>query len=163
MLVVDGSRADDPLYQPAIEAVRRSLGQTGLLYVADSKMAALPLRQFIAAGQDHYLCPLPQLQLPPPVLDEYLEPVWRDEQGLQAIEHQPANGQTVHIADGFEVQCVCSLEIEGAEWQWPERHLVVRSGSMADKQQRALLQAQQAIAELNEAKRGRSRPQTLKQ
>ena len=106
---------------------------------------------------------MPQLQLPTLVLDEYLERVWRDEQGLQAIERQPANGQTVHIADGFEVECVCSLE----EWKWPERHLVVRSGSMADKQQRALqqrlVQAQQAIAELNEAKRGRSRPQTLAQ
>jgi len=166
-LVVDGSRADDPLYQPAIEAVRDSLGQRGLLYVGDSKMAALPLRRFIEAGYDYYLCPLPQLQLPTTVLHNYLEAVWRDEQAVQAIFRQQTNGQIVHIADGFEVECPCSLEIEGQMWEWTERHLVVRSLKMAQKQERALqqrlIQAQQAITELNEAKRGRSRPQTVAQ
>src|SRR5437763_2872129 len=39
--VVAGQRADDPLYVPAIRRVRRSVGQRGLLYVGDGKMAAL--------------------------------------------------------------------------------------------------------------------------
>ena len=36
-----GDAADDPLYQPLIERVRRIVGHHGVLYVGDSKMAAL--------------------------------------------------------------------------------------------------------------------------
>ena len=41
---VSGETADDPLYVPAIKQVRDSLDVSGLLYVGDSKMAALATR-----------------------------------------------------------------------------------------------------------------------
>src|SRR5438874_1487001 len=61
--VLAGDRADDPLYRPAIARVRTSLGQRGLLYVGDAKMAALETRAEVHAGGDHYLCPLTAIQV----------------------------------------------------------------------------------------------------
>jgi transposase len=63
--VVAGQRADDPLYVPAIRRVRQCVGQRGLLYVGDCKMAALSTRAFVVAGGDYYLCPLASQLLPP--------------------------------------------------------------------------------------------------
>ena len=51
--VLPGDRADDPLYRPAIERVRACLGQRGLLYVGDAKMAALETRAQVQAGGDY--------------------------------------------------------------------------------------------------------------
>ena len=39
-----GNAADDPLYLPLYRRVRGLLGQTGLLYAGDCKMAALETR-----------------------------------------------------------------------------------------------------------------------
>jgi hypothetical protein len=56
--VVAGNRADDGLYLPAVDEARAVLGQTGLLYIGDSKMEALNTRAHIVAGGDYYLTPL---------------------------------------------------------------------------------------------------------
>ena len=80
--VVPGHHADDPLYIPAVRQVRASLGQRGLLYVGDCKMAALETRAFLHAGQDGYLCPLSALQVPAALLDAYLAPIWAGQQDV---------------------------------------------------------------------------------
>src|SRR4029077_5595088 len=54
-----GHAADDPLYRPLYRRVRTLLGQTGLLYAGDCKMAALETRAEIAANGDFYLTRLP--------------------------------------------------------------------------------------------------------
>src|SRR5512135_1600819 len=54
-----GNAADDPLYLPLYRRARTMLGQTGLLYAGDCKMAALETRAAIAANQDFYLTRLP--------------------------------------------------------------------------------------------------------
>src|SRR5262249_32118892 len=54
-----GNVADDPLYLPLYRRVRELLGQTGLLYTGDCKMAALETRAAIAAAGDFYLTRLP--------------------------------------------------------------------------------------------------------
>jgi transposase len=54
-----GHAADDPLYLPLYRRVRDLLGQTGLLYSGDCKMAALETRGEIAANHDFYLTRLP--------------------------------------------------------------------------------------------------------
>jgi transposase len=61
--VVAGNRADGPLYVPCIERVQASLGQRGLLYVGDWKMASRETRAWIATQGAYYLCPLPHVQL----------------------------------------------------------------------------------------------------
>jgi transposase len=151
--VVDGSRADDPLYIPAITATKASLLRSGLLYVGDTKMAAIATRGTVVLGQDYYLCPLPQVQLSLAQLQAYLEPVWAGEQALTSIRREQADGKKVHIADGFEVSCPLSTELEGQCVQWVERRLVIHSLQQATQQtqrlQQRLNQAQQAIAALN--------------
>src|SRR5438128_11937200 len=57
--VQPGNAADDPLYLPLYRRVRAVLGQTGLLYAGDCKMAALETRAEIAANGDFYLTRLP--------------------------------------------------------------------------------------------------------
>ena len=52
--VCSGEQADDPLYLPLIERVRRILrGRRGLLYTGDSKMAAFATRAAIVAHKDY--------------------------------------------------------------------------------------------------------------
>src|SRR3982751_1068701 len=74
--VVPGNVTDDPLYVPAIRAVRQSLGVGGRTYVGDCKMAALATRAFVAAGEDFYLCPLSESQLSRAERHELLQPVF---------------------------------------------------------------------------------------
>jgi len=62
--VVSGERADDPLYVPEIRKVQACLGQHGVLYVGDCKMAAFATRAYLAASRDHYRCPLSAVQMP---------------------------------------------------------------------------------------------------
>jgi len=57
--VLSGERADDGLYIPIIERLRRGLNKTGLLFVGDWKMSALDTRASLARHQDWYLSPLP--------------------------------------------------------------------------------------------------------
>jgi transposase len=57
--VLSGERADDGLYLPIIERIRRGLHKTGLLFVGDCKMSALETRAYLARHQDWYLSPLP--------------------------------------------------------------------------------------------------------
>ena len=83
--IVAGNRADDPLYIPAIERVRQSLPQPGLLYVGDCKMASLQTRVCLQAHGDFYLCPLGGPQLRPDVLQRYLAPIWDETVTLQEI------------------------------------------------------------------------------
>lgn len=165
--VVDGSRADDPLYLPTVTAIRESLGQTGLLYVGDSKMAALTTRATLAAGDDYYLCPLPQVQLPFEQLHSYLEPVWQQEQPLSPIERVGVDGKPVHIANGFELTCSLSAQLAAQEVEWSERRLVICSLKQAEQQKRGLAhrlaKAKQSLAELNVPKQGRPRLETQAQ
>lgn len=59
-MVVSGNRADDGLYLPAIEAARKTLPPTGMLYIGDSKMEALATRAGIVQSGNNYLVPLSQ-------------------------------------------------------------------------------------------------------
>jgi transposase len=102
--VVPGHHADDPLYIPAVKQVRASLGQRGLLYVGDCKMAALETRAFLHAGQDFYLCPLSALQAPADLLEAYLAPIWTGQQDVTPIYRHRTAGDREQIAEGYEVQ-----------------------------------------------------------
>ncbi|MBI3973570.1 MAG: hypothetical protein HY332_20035 [Chloroflexi bacterium] len=100
--VLRGERADDRLYLPAIDRVRTSLGQRGLLYVGDCKMAALETRAGLQAGGDFYLCPLPAVQVSPAQWDAYLAPVEVRTLPLTPISRTRADGTTEVIAEGDE-------------------------------------------------------------
>src|SRR6476660_3303009 len=91
--VVPGNSTDDPLYVPAIAAVRRSLGVGGRTYVGDCKMAALATRAFVAAGDDFYLCPLSENPLSRAQRRARLQAVWNGTQALQPVWRPGPEGQ----------------------------------------------------------------------
>jgi len=158
---LSGERADDPLYVPAIRRVRESLQRQGLLYIGDCKMAALKTRAFVQAGDDLYLCPLSQTQLPPEELEAYLAPVWDGTQALTDIYRQKEDSEQERIAEGFERLETLAAEVDGETITWTERRLVVRSLKQARAAEKALrtrlAKAQAALAALNERRRGKKR------
>ena len=125
--VIPGHHADDPLYIPAVRQVRASLGQHGLLYVGDCKMAALETRAFLHAGQDFYLCPLSALQVPAALLDAYLAPIWTGKQEVTPIYRHQTPGDREQMAEGYEVQEPLTAVVAGERCTWTERRLVIRS------------------------------------
>jgi transposase len=157
--IVAGNSADDPLYLPAVEAVRASLKKTGLLYVGDCKMASLPTRKGIAVGDDFYLCPLSAVQMPVEQLASRFEPVLKGEQQLQAIWRPDQNGEMKRIAEGFE--WVETLQQDGFIWQ--ERRLLIRSDAYRDAASRLLdnhlCAACQEIRKLGDRGKGKRPPQ----
>lgn len=162
--VVAGNRADDPLYVPAITAVRHSLQRSGLLFIGDVKMAALPTRAVTQAGGDYYLCPLSELQCSAEQLAAYLAPLWSGERQTTPIVRSRADGQSEHIADGCEYLVQQATPLGAETLQWSERHLLVRSRKFAESQaatlQRKLQRTLQELAALPQRKQGKQRLDT---
>jgi transposase len=159
--VVPGQRADDPLYLPAITRVRESMGRRGLLYVGDCKMGALETRVSLQAGGDFYLCPLSAIQLPPVVLEGYVEPVASGQQPLTRITRLTATGTRQYLADGYECVEPVTAAVAGTAYTWMERRVVVRSRQLARAGERALrarlTKARAAVAALNDRGCGKRR------
>ena len=157
MSIVSGECADDPLYVPEVRKVQASLGKHGILYVGDCKMAALETRAYIASSADHYLCPLPSVQMPVANLQALLIPVWTGVQPLTAVQRASVTvpDKPEHIADGFSYQVIMNV----GDTQWQETRLVVKSLKHAKVKQDALdnhiQTAEQEIAALNLRGRGR--------
>jgi len=158
--VLSGQRADDPLYLPAIARVRASLLQRGLLYVGDCKMSALETRAGVHAGQDFYLCPLPAVQVPLELLDQYLTEARASGPALP-IERTKADGSLEVIADAYERSQPLTALVNGWPQKWIERRVLVRSRSQAESAESALrsrlAQAQAALDELLVRRRGKAR------
>ncbi|MCI0554934.1 MAG: DUF4277 domain-containing protein [Anaerolineae bacterium] len=167
-LVVGGEKADDPLYIPAIDQVRKGLGRQGLLYVGDCKIMSLGTRAHIVAGQDFYLGPFSATQIPESALDNYLEPVWSGQQALTVVERQGATGELDKIAEGFELCMLQTAQVAEEEVRWNERRLVIHSLAHAKAAEAALFsrleKAQAAVEALTERKQGKeliSEPEVL--
>ena len=159
--VVSGEKADDPLYIPAIDQVRRGVGQGGLLYIGDCKLMALATRAHVAAGGDYYLAPFALTHLPQAAVDAYLEPVWAKQQALTPIYRLHPSEGPIKIAEGFE--CTEQLTATLADDHtvtWSERRLVVRSLAQAAAATTALhkrlAQAETALLALTTPTPGRT-------
>lgn len=159
--VVSGEKADDPLYIPAIQQVRRGLEQRGLLYLGDCKIMALETRAYLQAGQDDYLGPFSKVQIPDDTLAAYLQPVWDENQPLTPVERVDENGERVQIAEGFEQTVHLTTTVDGKSVTWVERRLVVRSLAQAHAAETALRarldKAELALKALNERHQGKER------
>src|SRR5215207_8343765 len=158
--VVPGNTADDPLYVPAIQAVRQSLGVGGRTYVGDCKMAALATRAFVAAGGDFYLCPLSENQLSRAQRRALLQAVWEGTQALQPVWRPGPEGQPDElVAEGFCVDVELTAKVAEEEVTWAERRWLVRSRAYAQAQEAALERrlgnAIQALRELVVRKQGK--------
>lgn len=152
--VVSGEKADDPLYVPAIEQVRKNTGRSGLLYVGDSKMMSLETRLHLVADGDYYLGPFSKVQMPDEVLLKLLAPAIQGEQALEEVER---NDEI--IATGFETSVELTGQQGEKEIKWTERRLVVRSLQHAKSATKALetrlAQAEEELSSLNKRGQGR--------
>lgn len=159
--VVSGERADDRLYTPVIEQVRESLGEGGLLYVGDCKMAALGTRAALQSHADYYLCPLADAQMPSDVLTSYLTPVWEETQPLTPVLRINSDGQVETIAEGYEQNVELTQQVGDKLVTWTERRLVIRSQQQArassEGLQARLAKAQAELAQLTDARQGKKR------
>jgi hypothetical protein len=126
--VVPGNTCDDPLYVPAIAAVRPSLGTGGRTYVSDCKMAALGTRAFVACGGDFSLCPLPLTQISRAERNERLLPVWAGTVTLQQVSRPGPQGQGDElVATAFCLDVEVTAEVDQKEVRWTQRRWLVRS------------------------------------
>lgn len=160
--VVPGNTADDPLYVPAIRAVRDACGAGGRTYIGDCKMGALGTRAFVAAGGDLYLCPLAESQLSRAQRRDLLGPVWEGKQVLEPVRRPgPEGPEQELVAEGFGVDVELTGVVDGHEVRWTERRWVVRSRAYAQSQEgaleRRLQRAAAGISELVIRKRGKKR------
>ena len=80
-----GRLGDDPLYIPAIDRVRQSLGARRLLYVGDNKMEKRATRAHIVHGDDAYLLPLSQKHQQGALLADYISQALADESQLEVL------------------------------------------------------------------------------
>src|SRR5947209_18117996 len=99
--IVNGQRADDGLYVPAIQQAQQTLGQKGLLYVGDCKMAALPTWGDVQQSGDYYLCPLSGVQMSETTLQQLVAPVQAGTQVVKTIERVNEEGSSEAIAVGY--------------------------------------------------------------
>lgn len=160
--VVPGNTADDPLYVPAIRAVRESLGAGGRTYIGDCKMGSLATRAFVAVGGDSYLCPLAESQIGRAERRELLRPVWEGTQTLEQVHRPGPEGQPDElVAEGFAVAVGLTATVDGQEFRWAERRWLVRSPAYAKSQETALERrlgrATAALRDLVVRKRGKKR------
>jgi transposase len=155
--VVAGQRADDGLYTPLIQRVRQMVGQCGLLYTGDCKMAALATRAEIAAHHDYYLTSLPMTGDTAAQFDGWVEAVVAGEQSAQLIW---AEGRL--LGGGYEFERTLSAPYGTETRVWIERVQIFRSLALAQRQAEVLEQhLTQAPIELNQLTppRGRGKRQ----
>ncbi|MBV8723076.1 MAG: hypothetical protein JO277_13055 [Candidatus Eremiobacteraeota bacterium] len=158
--VVPGKVTDDPVYVPAIQAVRHALGVGGRISVGDGTMAALATRGFVAAGGDAYLCPLSEDQLSRAERRAWLQAVWDGTQALQPVWRPGPEGQPDElVAEGFAVDVALSATVGTQEVRGTERRWLVRSQASAQAREaaldRRLATAEAALRDLPTRKRGK--------
>jgi len=153
-----GDAADPPLYQPLIARIRHLLGQTGLLYVGDSKLGSLATRADLAARGDYYLTPLakPNREADPaPWLAQTSGEgacttlVWR--------QTGPQPEDRTLIGGVQEVTVTRTAPGEAGPITWEERVLLVYAPTSAARQedmlQQRLREAQVALRKLTPPRR----------
>lgn len=137
--VVAGNTADDGLYIPAIDQTRHVLGQSGLLYIGDSKMEARQTRAHLVAGGDYYLTPLSSKGTQGELLTELVTVALAHDQELIDVYRQPVDGEEPElIAQGYETTRQQEAVVTGEPISWKERVLVVYSPQLAQSQYRGL-------------------------
>lgn len=130
-----GRAADDPLYLPLIERVRQMVGRTGMLYVGDSKMAALATRAAIVAHGDDYLMPLPLTGETAQQVAAWIDAVVEGEQTATLIWDEQGL-----VGGGYEFERPLSAVVGGERVEWTERVQVVRSAALAARESQQLEQ-----------------------
>ncbi|MGZ3357240.1 MAG: IS1634 family transposase [Isosphaeraceae bacterium] len=130
-----GHAADDPLYLPLYRRVRALLGQTGLLYAGDCKMAAIETRAEIASHGDYYLTRLPLTGEVAAQFAAWVEAAITGEAAAKMVE---IRREDELIGRGYEFVRSQTAVVEKTEHTWIERVQVIRSEALAQSQAAAL-------------------------
>jgi transposase len=128
-----GQCADDPLYTPLIQRVRGIVGRRGLLYAGDCKMAALATRAEIAAHHDFYLVPLPLTGETATQVETWITAIVAGVQEATLLWDGPR-----WLGAGYEFERLLHALVDGEPVCWTERVQVVRSPTLAQRQQASL-------------------------
>jgi len=140
-----GQKADDPLYVPLIERVRSILGQSGLLYDGDAKMAALSTRAYIVTNEDDYLVPLPMTGDTATSFPQWLDAIVDGDQCAILVWDQEQL-----VAAGYEFSRNLSTTLKDKPVTWRERLLTVRSTALVERDAKVMMERlAQAEAKLN--------------
>jgi transposase len=133
--VLDGKRADDPLYIPAWRETCATLGDSEFLFVADCKASALETRVTLAAEGGHYLFPQTMTGDVPAWLTSWLTD---PPDTLQSIVLDAAE-EAAPIGQGFVVERTLTATTEsGTQHTWTERWLVTQSYAHAQREEQRL-------------------------
>lgn len=152
--VVSGNTADDGLYLPIIARARELFGRVGLLYVGDSKMAALQTRAEIARAGDYYLTVAPLTGQTARSLPSWIEAaLCVCKESTSTLTNEA--GEAIGVGYEFVRECTAKLptgkDAEHAPFTFRARVQVFRSDSLAAQQVAALdKRLLQAAAELRE-------------
>ena len=130
-----GNAADDPLYLPLYRRVRELLGQAGLLYTGDCKMAALETRAEIADAGDFYLTRLP---LTGEVATQFTTWVEAALSGAAAAKLAEIRVGDELIGVGYQFERSQSAVVNETVCTWTERVQIIRSEALAQSQAAAL-------------------------
>ena len=128
--VAPGQRPDDPLYPPLLERVRRILGQEGLLYAGDCKMAALSIRADIVLHRDYYVVPLPLTGKTGEHFAAWVAAVVDGPQEVQLLWEGNR-----WLGAGYEFERLQTATVGEQTVTWTERVQVLRSPGLAERQQ----------------------------
>src|SRR4051795_11596829 len=148
-----GNAADDPLYLPLYRRVRALLGQAGLLYSGDCKMAALEARGEIAAKGDFYLTRLPLTGTVPAQFAAWVEAAVAGDRAANLTAIYRGEGEEKELLGrGYEFERPQGATVGAAEHTWTERVQIIRSEGAAASQaaalDRRLEQAEAAVRDL---------------
>jgi transposase len=137
--VVSGEQADDGLYIPVFEQVRSSLGQSGLLWVGDSKMGALATRSHIQQSEHYYLVPLARTGQVPEFLRQTLSHLRQSGAVLESVTLSRIDGTPGAGLSGYVTERVVETQLQAGEPQrWTEQVFVVHSPNHQQKQEQGL-------------------------
>jgi len=100
--IVSGEKADDILYKPILSRMRKMLGESGLLYLGDSKMSSLSTRRDIAINGDYYLVPLSRVGTVPELLERSVKMLVEGEKCAEIIYKEEEKCKNPILAMGYE-------------------------------------------------------------
>ena len=160
--VESGNTADDGLYLPLITRVRQVIGCIGVLYVGDSKMAALATRAQIAQAGDYYLTVAPLTGEAAKWLPAWIDAALSGAQELTPVskENGARSGRGYELSLERTAQLPTGAQGELESFSFSERVLIVQSEDLRAAQSKSLLdrlrRAQTELRKLTpEPKQGR--------
>lgn len=113
--------------------VKKSTGQSGLLFVGDCKMGAIGTRLHSVINDDYYLCPLSEVSHSNQEIYSAIKTQQDSNLPFTQVSRTYYDGNNAIIAEGFEKSIIHSMEHKGKTITWEERLIYSKSFAHAEK------------------------------